>query len=585
MCGIVGVLGKLPSQKTIEQARDKMQHRGPDDCGIYYAPEEKVALGHRRLSIIDLSADGRQPFFSDDDRYVIIFNGEIYNYLEIKQELNKFYNFKTKTDTEVLLAAYIQWGEKCLDKFNGMFAIAIWDRKDKKLFCARDRLGIKPFFYSMQNNNLLFASEIKALVELGIKQEVNEDIIFDYLYHGFYEHDEAMFYKDVQVLPAGHFFIWQNNKIETKKYWDLADKEQDYSHLSIEQVKEKFQALLIDSIKLRFRSDVPVGIYLSSGLDSNALLYFAEQNVKKDINTISMCLPNKEYNECLYIDEYLSASQKKNWHTCSLSLENTLPLVEGMNMIQDQPFGGIPTVMFGELNKATKNKKIPVMLHGQGVDEILAGYKYYYPEYLRDQGQVNVDSAMDLSQDKTKLIDKTILDKDFVKQHESRELKFKKPFKSHLLNAQYRDIMYTKIPRTLRFADHASMAQSIELRVPYLDHRIVEFCFWLPAKYKINKDIQKVLIRELVSDCLPDTIGQRQKKSYGQSQVQLFREHYKEYVLALLDAELFKSLKYWDHDQLRKKVKAFFNGEGDNSFFLWQCINLDLWFKKFINKF
>ncbi|MBI2637661.1 MAG: hypothetical protein HYW88_02055 [Candidatus Sungbacteria bacterium] len=192
MCGIMGVVGKLPQKKKFEYARDVLAHRGPDDHGVYYHREEKIALGFRRLAIIDLSSAGNQPFFSNDERFVLVFNGEIYNYPEIKEELKDQYDFRTKTDTEVLLASYIRWGENCVEKFNGMFAFAIWDKKERKLFCARDRLGIKPFFYHTDSGTFLFSSEIKSLLALGVPRIPDEHVIFDYLYYGFYDHTDSL---------------------------------------------------------------------------------------------------------------------------------------------------------------------------------------------------------------------------------------------------------------------------------------------------------------------------------------------------------------------------------------------------------
>src|SRR3989344_667834 len=247
MCGIIGALGTIPEKRIFEKARDTLRHRGPNDRGTYYDNDERVALGHRRLSIIDLSKAGHQPFFSNDERFVITFNGEIYNYIEIKEELKNHYAFKTKTDTEVILASYIYWGEKCVEHFNGMFALAIWDKKERKLFCARDRLGIKPFFYSVTKSTFLFSSEIKALLALGEPCSQNERVIFEYLYYGIYDHGENTFFKQVMRLPAGAILSWKDGVITIKKYWDLAKTEPISAHISDKEVRQRFTELLIDS--------------------------------------------------------------------------------------------------------------------------------------------------------------------------------------------------------------------------------------------------------------------------------------------------------------------------------------------------
>ena len=327
MCAIIGVVGKvLPSQAQFQKARDIMEHRGPDDAGIYYDDTSQVALGHRRLSIIDLSPLGKQPFWSNDGRFTIIFNGEIYNYLEIKKEIGNRYTFSTNTDTEVLLAAYSLWGKDCLTKFNGMFAFAIWDVQKKVLFCARDRIGEKPFFYSFENKVFSFASEIKALLSLSGKRPANEGVIFDYLYYGMYDHTVETFFSGIQRLPAGHYAFVENGLLTIKKYWSLEGLENKNADISTADTHDQFKSLLSDSIRLRFRSDVPVGIDLSSGLDSNSLLFFGEAITKKSIDTFSLCLPSKEYNECELIKEYLNKEQVKKWHTIEISPEKSFSL-------------------------------------------------------------------------------------------------------------------------------------------------------------------------------------------------------------------------------------------------------------------
>lgn len=589
MCGIIGILGKIPEQKIIEQARDKLQHRGPDDSGIYYNPTEKISLGHRRLSIIDLSNDGHQPFFSHDKRYVMVFNGEIYNYLEIKEELKEIYNFQTKTDTEVLLAAYIQWGEKCLDKFNGIFSFAIWDIELKRLFCARDRLGVKPFFYYLDHERFAFASEIKALLGLGVFAKINESVIFDYLYYGIYDHSEQTFFKDIFSLEPGHYLIWQDNKISIKKYWDLADINNELQNWSEDEIKCQFKELLTDAIRLQFRSDVPVGINLSSGLDSNSLLYYSKQVTGQDVHTFSICSSSKEYDECELIAHVLNDQQKKTWHTANLEPHEVFLLANKINIIEDQPYGGIPTIAYDKLIAISKKDQVTVLLEGQGLDEILAGYKYYELEnkkdLLADNSVKNSEfTSLSYSQDMTPLTDVNILDKNFVAKYKEKKLNFPEPFNSHLLNAQYRDLRYTKLPRVLRFNDHVSMFYSRELRVPFLDHRLVEFCFQLPAKFKINQGVHKFLMREMMQDYLPEIIKNKPKKAFGAIQTEWLRDYHKKEVMEIINSDSFKNRIYWNHDELIKKINNFYTGEGDNSFFIWQCINLELWFREFMDK-
>lgn len=573
MCGIIGVVGKKTAQNIFAQARDTLAKRGPDDAGLFYDAANEIALGHRRLSIIDLSKAGHQPMASSDGRYAIIFNGEIYNYLELKQELEKTCQFTTKTDTEVILYAYEKWGNKCLQKFNGMFAFVIWDKKTKKLFAARDRLGIKPFFYYSDGRALSFASEIKALLALGIKAVPNENMIFDYLYHGLYDHTDETFFAGINVLPPGHCMIWFDGQTLITKYWDAADIKPNHN-LDEAETRRQFISLLSDSIRLRFRSDVPVGVNLSSGLDSNSIYHYALEVTGGQLHTFSMCSESPEYNECAVLDSVLSDEQKKYWHTSTLTPSEVFKRAAALNRIQDQPFGGVPTVAYEKMMGAVKEAGITVLLEGQGGDELLAGYAYYQNPAL----------SLAASQDSSKLVHRDVLNNAWVDRFDFRkEIFFPAPLASPLANAQYRDLRYTKLPRVLRFNDHATMAHGRELRLPFLDYRIVEFCFALPEEYKIRGKNQKVLLREAMKNIVPEVIQKAQKKGFGAMQTEWFKQYFKNEIYTLLDSDSFKSRPFWDHKKLRERVDEFYQGKENNSFFIWQCFNLEMWFREYID--
>ena len=587
MCAIIGAVGRqLPDEKKFIKARDVLAHRGPDDHGVYYRAEERVALGFRRLSIIDLSSAGHQPFFSNDGRFVLVFNGEIYNYLEIKKEIGRRYDFKTRTDTEVLLASYVLWGDQCLQKFNGMFSFAVWDKKTHTLFCARDRLGVKPFFYFLKNGTFYFSSEIKGLLALGAPRAPHDGIIFDYLSRGFYDHTDETFFEGIKSLRGGTSLVWKDGKVRMKTFWGLAEAKPRHRGLDDASIRATFKEILADAIKIRFRSDVPVGINLSSGLDSNSLLYYSKKILGKDIDTFSMRYPSKEYDECELVEGYLTSAQKKKWHTTTIKPKDVLEEAASMNEIQDQPFGGMPTIVYAHLNKLARTHKTTVLLEGQGVDELLAGYEYYRLESEKDRKHTPLgtrDSRKEfLSQDLSVLIDTEVLNQKFIKKH-PKNMRFRAPFESHLLNAQYRDIVHTKLPRVLRFNDHVSMAYGRELRLPYLDYRFVEFCFFLPVRHKITSVSQKVLMREAMGRYLPHVVRATQKKSFGRVQGEWIRKFHKNAVYDILESASFKKREYWNHDVLMRKAGAFFSDGRENSFFLWQCINLELWFRKFID--
>lgn len=614
MCGIIGSISSDISRDQFIAARDTMIHRGPNDAGYFVDDISYTQLGHRRLSIIDLSSAGHQPMFSEDGRYVIVFNGEIYNYIELQKELEPFYSFRTHTDTEVLLASYVVWGESCVKRLNGMFAFAIYDQKKKELFCARDRFGEKPFYYILNKSLFAFASEIKGLLALGIDRKPNEEVVFDYLMHGLYDHTDDTFFAGIKKLPSGSFMrINREKTVSIERYWDLEEPTYVYQGKTYEQLQNQFLELLEDAIRIRFRSDVPVGINVSSGVDSTSLLFFSEKVTQTHPHLFSMCLPDEQYNECKFIDTILTSEQKKHWHTSFLQPEEVFPLAKKMNKIQDEPYGGIPTIAYLKLNEQARQQGVTVLLEGQGVDEMLAGYSYYRVEYLRDliagkkvkdivqyakhiqkpgsslfPSLYSVLSASRIdtrerSQDMTKQGAVDTIAQVFKKQYDhTAGAHTPQKFASHLLNAQYRDIFYTKLPRVLRFNDHVTMSTSRELRLPYLDHRLVEFCFFLPHEYKIIPGRHKRMIRDAMASTIPEETHRKEKVAFGAVQTPWLRNYYKKEVGEYLESDLFTSLPYFNHALIRDKIDAFYSGAGNNSFFLWQWINLAMWFETYI---
>ena len=574
MCGIIGAVGSLPDEGTFIAARETLAHRGPDDAGSYYDVEASVALGHRRLSIIDLSPAGRQPFWSADRRFAIVFNGELYNYRELKEEIGSRYPFSTKTDTEALLASFVVWGEACLQKLNGMFAFAIWDRRNKTLFCARDRIGVKPFFYCADGRGFRFASEIKGLLALGVRPKPNDSIIYDYLAYGYYDHRPETFFDGIFRLPAGHSLTLRGGALTIKKYWDLADIAREPAPLALPAAKERFLALFSDSIRLRLRSDVPVGVNLSSGLDSNAILFFAEKISSAPLHTFTTRVADPAYDEGELVEAALTAQQRARWHPQVFDPTELQHLLGASLRVHDQPFGGIATIARQELAALEREVGVTVILEGQGGDEILAGYRYYRPEFL-----ARAPEHRGLSQDATAATRREVLREDFASRH--RFTPFPTPFFSPLLNAQYADLAYAKLPRALRFGDHFSMHSGREYRQPLLDYRLVEFCFFLPDELKIIGGAQKVLIREAMRDSVPPHTLARPKKAFTAQQVPWLRTYAKDYCMGLLSSASFEARPYWDARKARELAERFFAGEGDNSFFLWQWVSLEQWLRDY----
>jgi asparagine synthase (glutamine-hydrolysing) len=563
MCGIAGFVSENASEVVLDKMLVSQNHRGPDYTGKYI--DDAIVLGHNRLSIIDLSNEANQPFYSPDKRYVLIFNGEIYNYIELRDELKKEYNFLTSSDTEVLMAAYLKWGAICLSRLNGMFSFAIWDTKEKKLFAARDRFGIKPFYYHCKNETFYFASEIKALHSTGISKSPDKKVWASYFVYGTYGDIDETFWEGIQQLPGGHYLEYKSNHLAINKWYFFEEEIKKHQvKLPFEEVKATYQKLLEDSIKIHFRADVPVGFNISGGLDSSTLLAFVNKTDKRDqINAYTFYCNSKMYDELPWVEEMI-ANTKNPLKKILLNVDYVEELTKEMAILQDEPFGGIPTVAYGEIFKQAKKEGVKVLLDGQGMDEQWAGYDYY----------VTKSNSLIQGVQKSPFRPKA-LSKDFFKF--AVKPNFPKPFKSEVLNLQYRDLFYTKIPRALRFNDRVSMAASTELRVPFLDYRLVEFAFAQPLEYKIKEGVQKYLLRELVSEFLSPTISFAPKRPLQTPQREWLRNELKEFVNLQLSKINSSEYKTWfDKLALQQEWKNYLNGDNDSSFHIWQWVNTSI---------
>ena len=561
MCGIVGLIGEF-KESQLDAMLTSQHHRGPDATGKYF-DAGFAALGHNRLAIIDLSAQSNQPFIDNSGRYVLVFNGEIYNYIEIKAALENQYDFKTESDTEVLLAAFITYGELCLEKLNGMFSFAIWDNQEKKLFAARDRFGVKPFYYSLTNNAFYFSSEIKALHTAGIPKVPNEKVWASYFAFGSYGNPDETFWSSIAQLPGGHFLEYKNKKLILKKWYCFEDEvAKQPKNLTFEQVKEQYVNLLKDSINLRFRADVPVGLNVSGGLDSSVLL--ALVNLQEDnskINAYTFHTNNSDYDELPWVEKMISNTNNPLVKVL-LQADEIPTLSQKMAWQQDEPFGGVPTLAYAKIFEQARKDKTFVLLDGQGMDEQWAGYDYY-----NQNNEATIQGVHD-SPYKIKMLSDTFLAK-------AEKPSYPKPFQDEILNKQYRDLFYTKIPRALRFNDRISMAFSTELREPFLDFRLVEFAFSLPLDFKIKNGISKFILREIASEYLADDLVFAPKRPLQTPQREWLATDLREWV-----SECFEALGNSDHSAwfnkkgLENELKSYLDGNIQSSFHIWQCISL-----------
>ncbi len=562
MCGISGIIGNNSNNKVLSKMIETQKHRGPDSFGKYV--KKGVCLGHNRLSIIDLSEAANQPFIDESGRYVLVFNGEIYNYLELKSELD--YNFKTDSDTEVLLAAFIKWGKECLHKLNGMFSFAIWDSTEKKFFAARDRFGVKPFYYHFSKNTFYFASEIKTLHAADVDKKPNEKVWANYFVYGSYGMPNETFWEGIQQLPGGHTLEFENNQIIIEKWYVFEEEiKKHQKKRSYEEVKSEYIALLKDSIKLRFRADVPVGFNVSGGLDSSALLAFVNllDEDKSKINAYTFYTDDERYDELPWVEEMISFT-KNPLKKVLLEAKEVNELSEKISKFQDEPFGGIPTLAYSKIFQKAREDGVLVLLDGQGMDEQWAGYDYYVKksESLIQGVNKSPFRKNTLSEYLLNLADKP---------------KYPMPFKEDLLNLQFRDLFYTKIPRALRFNDRVSMAYSTELREPFLDYRLVELAFSQPIEYKIKAGVQKSMLREIVSEYLSDSISYAPKRPLQTPQREWLNNELRKNVDVSIESIKKSTFKNWFHlNELEREWEKYKSGNMDSSFHIWQWINFEL---------
>lgn len=572
MCGIFGIIGrKIPKTEFVDLV-NLLAHRGPDDAGIYQT--HLTNLGHRRLSIIDLSGKGCQPMNNGAQDRWLVFNGEIYNYIELKKELEPFYTFQTRTDSEVILAAYHQWGELCVDHFNGMFAFAIWDEREKKLFCARDRFGIKPFFYAIgPQQEFLFSSEIKPLFSAGIPRQMNDRTIATYLANGIYYHSEETFFKNILLLSPGCTLTYQAGQIEIHRYWDIAKKAKIHDGIDRADAVKEFRELFSDAVRLRLRSDVPIGLHLSGGLDSSSLFVMIDRLLEKGqpMTAYTHLFGDPKYDE----DIHVSALKNLNadWQLKSVLFpQNQLwDLARELTWKMESPYGGFSTIGYYFMNKVLADNGVKVLFEGQGVDEILAGYAYY---------QIPPTSSARY-QDGTLLPSRDFLDPKIA----GLDISFPMPFESSLLNRQYRDINFTKLPRVLNFNDRATMAYGKELRVPFLDYRLVEFCFALPEAMKFSDGHSKRLLRDAMDGFLPDAFRFQPKRAVVNPQREWLQGHLKGDVVNLFTSSSFKRRSWWDAKKVLEAFDTFCETKAENSVPFWALINLEFWCQSFIDHF
>jgi asparagine synthase (glutamine-hydrolysing) len=608
MCGIAGIINfnnEIIEEKRIKMMMSSMSHRGPDDNGIYI--NENVGLGFVRLSIIDLSPLGHQPMKSKCNRYVIIFNGEIFNYLELKIELqNAGVFFQTNTDTEVLLNAYIKWGKNCLHKFNGMWSFVIFDEIEKSIFASRDRFGIKPFYFSVNKNEFIFSSEINSILKVNNKKpEPNESAIFEYLIFNRTDQDDSTFFKDIFKLKHGHSIFIKNLDYSVEEWYNLSKNLKQPFKNPIE-----YKDLLIDSIKLRLRSDVPIGICFSGGIDSSSILSIIIDVLgDKDINTFSAIYnKNEKGNEIEYINIY--KERIKNMHFVN---PNYLSLLNDLKKFVSLHTEPIPSTSIYAQFKTMElaSSKVKVTLDGQGADEQLAGYHYffgiYFKELLKNRKifKFLYENYLYLKIHRSFFAIKTLiffllpkkfrtiikahkigfLTDDFYNKYINKSNISETIYNSNTLIQSLIDHFQYKLEHLLKWEDKNSMFYSIEARVPFLDHRIVEKTLSLPPEQLIKNGTTKNILRESMIDILPEKIRKRQDKiGFETPEADWFRkDEFKKLIYNLLSSESFRNRGIINPIKAKEMYNNHLSKKIDISQEIWKWINLELWFREYID--
>ena len=536
MCGIAGIAlannKELPSEHLLQNMIDKLKHRGPDAQKV--SIHKGIGLAHARLSIIDVKPSSDQPMLDQGTGNLIIFNGEIYNYIELREELRTYgYQFDTDSDTEIILKAYAHWGVDCLNKFNGMWAFVLYDVKEQLVFAARDRLGIKPFIFGVTKENaLVFASEAKAITNYFPEfNYVNEEFLINFVERDFFACFKETFYQGLFNLLPGHYFLVGHGQPPVqKRYWNWIPGTTQHSK-SDNQVIAEFSDLLKDSIKLRFRSDVPVGACLSGGLDSGTVVGLATDIFNKPIHTFSCVFPNTpEFDESQYIKSSVNkfncvANYTEPQH------DDFIKLVHDSVYEQDGPTGG-PSILSQRAVMELAGKHVKVVLDGQGADELLGGYHSYFTyslqsharHFMRNYSPIRLINYYNQSSQIKKRTGKSAGGlksflrtvrapaKFYTPNYADTQLGCMQEFEHDYLNTLLLEHVFTNLTNLLHYEDRNSMRFSIESRLPFLDYRLVEFAFSLNHNYKIRGSRTKWLLYNVAKNVLPKDVLHRKDK-------------------------------------------------------------------------
>jgi len=602
MCGIVGFTGKTDSE-VLTKMTNSITHRGPNDAA--YIVKQNFSVGFRRLSIIDLSKN-IYPIHNEKNTIELVLNGEIYNYQSLRDELKELgHEFVTESDSETIVHGFEEWGEAVVEKLRGMFVFVLFDREKDELFIARDRLGIKPFYYSKHKGKLIFASEIKAILEsFNVDRSPNDKAIYRFLNYRIHDVDEDTFFKNVKRLLPGHFMkVQSDGSFDIKKYWNPEFNPEFSSKKSDDEYANEFKDIFTEAVDLHLIADVPVGVTLSGGLDSSGITSLSKKlyderypDAEQEIIAFSAVHPGETVDETKYIDKVVKATGIKSVKI-KPEVDKFWEDLENWVYFQEEPvISGAPYAYHTVMREASK--QVTVLLSGQGGDELLAGYIPYFLTYLKSAKDSHKYWPMiretwmgkDLyfkyfikklreSRDKSPKIDpKRVLSSEFMDEFKDLGTRFTP---SRNLNQRlFEDVTIHTTPSLLRYEDKNSMANSLESRVPFFDHKVVEYIFNLPIDQKIKFGWNRFIYRNAMKGVIPEDIRTRRSKVGFTNPEWEWIERKKDRFIEIFSSESFKSRKYWDSTKVLNDFSETLAGKrGGDDLLYWRLFIVEMWMR------
>jgi asparagine synthase (glutamine-hydrolysing) len=625
MCGIAGFTrfnAPTGDSDTLRKMGDRIAHRGPDANGEYL--DDEIGLCHRRLSIIDLSTAGNQPMISGDGNYVIVFNGEIYNFQELRKDLeNNGYEFRTRTDTEVILALYRSEGKDCVHKLYGMFAIAIWDKKRKELFLARDRIGKKPLYYYHDQKRFVFASEIKAIFQVDdIPKDIRPDAVYDFFMYQYVPEGKSIF-NNIDKVKPGHYITINQDGLTEEQYWDVSFKSTLKG--SEQEISEGLLEVIDDCTRQRMISDVPLGAFLSGGVDSSGVVALMARNSDKPVVTCSIGFDSKKYDEVQYAQQVADLYHTKH-HELQVK-ENIVENLEHITSFFDEPFADqslVPTYFVSQLARS----KVTVALAGDGGDENFAGYSKYdvdrtennlrrkIPGFIRKNlfpamvdpfrksglrplnRAATLLNAMSRSPAEGFYLTNAFMTDTMWNRIANDEMKRSvdgyhpsslsihhydnADADDHLSRVLYTDLKTYLVGDILVKVDRMSMANSLEVRAPILDHRVIEYAASIPSSLKLHDSGKKYILKKAFGQLLPDDILYRKKMGFSVPLASWLRNE----LSSIVSEKLLKTdsgiSNYFDIEQVSKIWLEHNNGIRDHSMTVWSLLMFEFWWQEYI---